>query len=63
MLHLQGLDHDTERKARRMEAREAAILAGFGIADPYASAQAGAVHTTSAKADASHTRSAQAADR
>jgi len=40
MLHLQGLDHDTERKARRMESREAAILAAFGIADPYRPAPA-----------------------
>jgi probable rRNA maturation factor len=36
MLHLQGYDHDTERKARRMEARETALLAALGIADPYA---------------------------
>ncbi len=36
MLHLQGYDHRRERDARRMEAREAAVLAGFGIADPYA---------------------------
>jgi probable rRNA maturation factor len=36
MLHLQGYDHDTERKARRMEARETALLAGLGVADPYA---------------------------
>ena len=63
MLHLQGLDHDTERKARRMEAREAAILAGFGIADPYASSQAGAARAQSAKAGGSHPRSAQAATR
>ena len=35
MLHLQGLDHDSDRAARRMEAREAAILATFGIPDPY----------------------------
>jgi probable rRNA maturation factor len=36
MLHLQGYDHDTDRKARRMEARETALLAALGIADPYA---------------------------
>jgi len=36
MLHLQGHDHELDREARRMEARETAILAMFGIADPYA---------------------------
>jgi probable rRNA maturation factor len=36
MLHLQGYDHDTDRKARRMEARETTLLAALGIADPYA---------------------------
>ena len=36
MLHLQGLDHDTARAARAMEARETALLSAFGIADPYA---------------------------
>ena len=35
MLHLQGYDHDTERKARVMEARERVLLARFDIADPY----------------------------
>jgi len=35
MLHLQGLDHEDDREARRMEARETAILAMFGIPDPY----------------------------
>jgi len=35
MLHLQGHDHLEERQARRMERRERAILAMFGIADPY----------------------------
>ena len=52
MLHLQGLDHDTERKARRMESRETAILATFGIADPYAPAPAGAGHRKPASAGA-----------
>ena len=36
MLHLQGYDHDTDRKARRMEARETALLAALGMPDPYA---------------------------
>ena len=37
LLHLQGLDHErSPREARRMEARERAILAGLGFADPYA---------------------------
>jgi probable rRNA maturation factor len=36
MLHLQGYEHDTARGARAMEARERAVLARFGIADPYA---------------------------
>ena len=35
MLHLQGHDHDTDRAAARMEALETAILATFGIPDPY----------------------------
>ncbi len=37
MLHLQGYDHDTDRAARAMEARETGILAGLGVPDPYAS--------------------------
>ncbi|CAG1003413.1 Endoribonuclease YbeY [Burkholderiales bacterium] len=36
MLHLQGHDHATPRDAGRMEARETALLAGLGCADPYA---------------------------
>jgi probable rRNA maturation factor len=36
MLHLQGYDHAAPRAAQRMEARETALLAGVGIADPYA---------------------------
>jgi probable rRNA maturation factor len=36
MLHLQGYDHDTDRAARAMEARESAILAALGVPDPYA---------------------------
>jgi probable rRNA maturation factor len=36
MLHLQGYDHETgPADAARMEARERAILARFGIPDPY----------------------------
>jgi len=40
MLHLQGYDHDTDRAARTMEARESAILAALGVPDPYAPAAA-----------------------
>jgi probable rRNA maturation factor len=36
MLHLQGYDHDTDRAARAMEARETTILAAMGVPDPYA---------------------------
>jgi len=35
VLHLQGYDHDNARAARRMEARETAILAALGVPDPY----------------------------
>ena len=35
MLHLQGYDHERAAEAARMEAREIAILAGLGFADPY----------------------------
>ena len=41
MLHLQGYRHDTDRAARRMEARETAILRELGIPDPYAPRGAG----------------------
>ena len=34
-LHLLGYDHQTDREAREMEDRERAILATFGIPDPY----------------------------
>ncbi len=34
-LHLAGYDHIAEVDACRMEAREKALLAGLGIADPY----------------------------
>ncbi|UUX95994.1 rRNA maturation RNase YbeY [Aquabacterium sp. J223] len=35
-LHAQGWDHEADDEAEAMEARETAILAGLGIADPYA---------------------------
>lgn len=39
VLHLNGLDHEEETSAREMERLETAVLAGFGIADPYAVAE------------------------
>ncbi len=36
LLHLLGHDHIEEAEAERMERLETAILAGLGIADPYA---------------------------
>jgi len=41
MLHLLGYDHEREADARRMEAREREILAGFGFPDPYEMEEAG----------------------
>ncbi len=35
VLHLAGFDHDGDADAERMEAAEGAILARFGIPDPY----------------------------
>lgn len=35
LLHLIGLDHETDDEAERMEALETRILATLGIADPY----------------------------
>jgi probable rRNA maturation factor len=35
-LHAQGWDHVRVRDAKRMEARETALLAALGVADPYA---------------------------
>lgn len=35
VLHLIGHDHENERDARKMEALERRLLAGFGIVDPY----------------------------
>jgi len=43
MLHLQGHDHATPPEAHRMEARETALLASLGFADPYAARNAGDV--------------------
>jgi probable rRNA maturation factor len=34
-LHAQGYDHQHDHEAEEMEARETAILAGLGFADPY----------------------------
>jgi probable rRNA maturation factor len=46
VLHLMGFDHGTDAEAGRMEALERRILAGHGIADPYAAHdRAGDVHT------------------
>ena len=36
LLHLFGFDHETDEEAEEMEALETEILAGLGIADPYA---------------------------
>ncbi|QQP89387.1 rRNA maturation RNase YbeY [Skermanella sp. TT6] len=36
VLHLLGYDHETDPDADRMERLETSILAGMGIADPYA---------------------------
>ena len=36
VLHLIGYDHESARDAEHMEAIERRVLAGLGIADPYA---------------------------
>jgi probable rRNA maturation factor len=36
LLHLLGFDHETPEDAGRMEAIETELLAGLGVADPYA---------------------------
>lgn len=36
MLHLLGLDHDTEQDATRMESLESQVMVSLGVADPYA---------------------------
>ncbi len=35
VLHAQGWDHERDRDARRMQAREVEVLAALGMADPY----------------------------
>jgi probable rRNA maturation factor len=35
VLHAQGYDHESDRDAARMEAREVAILASLRVPDPY----------------------------
>lgn len=35
LLHLAGLDHETDAEAEQMEALEREILAGMGLPDPY----------------------------
>jgi len=35
VLHLLGLDHQTEREARNMERKERSILESLGFSDPY----------------------------
>jgi probable rRNA maturation factor len=40
MLHLQGYDHRRGADAKRMEARETALLAALGHPDPYAAGDA-----------------------
>jgi probable rRNA maturation factor len=39
LLHLQGLDHENESDAARMERRERAVLRRLGFADPYGDAR------------------------
>ncbi len=36
VLHLLGYDHQTDAEAEAMEAQERLVLAGLGVADPYA---------------------------
>ena len=46
VLHLLGYEHDDAAEAERMETLERAVLATFGIADPYADAGAPALAET-----------------
>jgi len=39
VLHLLGYDHENDREAETMEGLERVILAGLGVADPYAAEQ------------------------
>ena len=39
VLHLVGYDHETDEEAEKMEGLERIILAGLGVADPYAAGQ------------------------
>ncbi len=39
LLHLLGFDHETAAEAQRMEWLETKLLAGLGIADPYAGSE------------------------
>jgi probable rRNA maturation factor len=36
LLHLQGMDHERDPDARKMEGRERRVLASLGFSDPYA---------------------------
>ncbi|MGZ5862113.1 MAG: rRNA maturation RNase YbeY [Methyloceanibacter sp.] len=46
VLHLLGYEHENAAEAERMETLERAVLATFGIADPYAAAGAPALAET-----------------
>jgi probable rRNA maturation factor len=35
-LHAQGLDHESDKEAKKMESREVALLKSLGFANPYA---------------------------